>query len=110
MADFDHKVRASARETTEPGSRNSPSKGPKGKRAAPAATVDSAVNLGPDKSPLPVDEEDVACSVTDYVDRDSDDESRGRSPRRNLLNSIRERSLSPRLYELVGRAFLQYFR
>jgi hypothetical protein len=118
VAAFDHKVRALARETTEPGSRSSPSKRSKGKSAAAAATTKSVVNLDPGDAPLSEDEDAVSWSSSDHVDPDEeedrededDDESRGRSGRPILPGSLRGRSLSPRLCELVGRAFIQYLR
>jgi hypothetical protein len=87
----------------------------KGKSAAAAATSKSGVNLGIGRySPDWPDSDEVAHSVGEYVDRDEEEEddegaARGRLPSR-VLSSLRERSLSPRLYELVGRAFIQYFR
>lgn len=110
VADFDRKVRAQARETTVPGSRSSLSKKSKGKRAAAAATTDSVVNLDIDKAPR---EEEVAYSVEEYVDQDEeeeDDVSRGRSVRRDLFSDLRGRSVSPRIYELMGRALAQYLQ
>lgn len=115
VKDFDHKVRAQAREATGPGSRCSPSKRSKGKRAALAASTASMASLDIDnESPSP-DAGDVASSLERYVDDEEEededeDEDRGRSVRRYLDRAVRERSLSPRLCELVGRAFIQYLR
>jgi len=95
VADLDHKLRAQARETTVPGSRSSPRK-----PATVAAPVDSdsESNVSWSASPPREDEEE------------EEDEVRGRSASRELLRVARGRSLSPRLCELVGRAFIQYVR
>jgi hypothetical protein len=94
VADLDHKLRAQARETTVPGSRSSPRK-----PATVAAPVDSDSESNVSWSPSPP-----------RGDEEEEDENRGRSASRELLRVVRGRSLSPRLYELVGRAFIQYAR
>ena len=108
VGDLDHHLRAQAREV-----RNSPSKKSKGKRVASVAPTDSVASLDfGNESPSP-DAGDVASSLERYVDgeeEEDEDENRGRSVRRYLNRAVRERSLSPRLCELVGRAFLQYIR
>ena len=110
VGDLDHHLRAQAREV-----RNSPSKKSKGKRVASVAPTDSVASLDfGNESPSP-DAGDVASSLERYVDDEEEededeDEDRERSVRRSLDRSVRERSLSPRLCELVGRAFIQYLR
>ena len=111
VADFDHKIRGRGRETMDPGSRSSPSKKSKGKSVAAAATTSSVASLDFDnQSPL-VDEGDVQSSLeSDVDDEEEEDEDRGRLVPRELFGGVRGRSLSPRLCELIGRAFLKYIR
>ncbi|KUL81618.1 hypothetical protein ZTR_10727 [Talaromyces verruculosus] len=111
VTDFDHKVRAQGRETMDPGSRSSPSKKSQDKSAAAAATTSSVASLDVDSQSLLVDEGDVQFSPeSDVDDEEEEDEGRGRLVPRELFGGVRGRSLSPRLCELVGRAFLKYIR
>lgn len=108
VADLDYKLRALAREATVPGSRSSPRK--LKAAAAPAdSNSGSVVSWSPSASP------EVVGSVEGHgedeeEDEEGENEDRGRSPVKHLLGSVRGRSLSPRLCELVGRAFIQYVR
>jgi len=107
VAEFDYKVRALARETTVAGSQSSPSKKTRGVRAASAATP------GFDNEP-PREDAD-AEDDEESARRELEEFRRTRSLRGDLSSLAhsspeRERSLSPRLYELIGRAFMQYSR
>ncbi len=103
VADLDHKLHVQARETTVPGSQSSPRK-PRRIAALPDSDSESFISWTP--SPP----RNLALSVEEPIEEEEDeDEVRGRSVR-TLSTPVRGRSLSPRLYELIGRAFLQYYR